>query len=393
MGDDMIDEALPLSGIRVIEFTHMVMGPSVGLILADLGADVIKVEPKGGDQTRHLLGSGAGYFPMFNRNKRSICLDLKSEVGKAAAIALVEGADILIENFRPGTLVRLGLGPDDFAERHPRLIYCSAKGFLTGPYENRTALDEVTQMMGGLAYMTGPPGRPLRAGASVVDITGGMFGVIGILAALERRHRTGRGGDVKCALFETTAFLVGQHMAQEAVTGKAPRPMPDRISAWAIYDVFETRLPDEQVFVGVVSDGQWVAFCEAFGLDAFLADATLATNNQRVEARERILPTVRDCFRAMSRAEAVALLERLGLPFAPIATPSDLFDDRHLGAGGGLVDLTLEDGTNTRLPGLPIEVDGSRMPRRLGLPTPGEHGAELLREAGLSEDRIAAALA
>lgn len=389
----MIDEALPLSGIRVIEFTHMVMGPSVGLILADLGADVIKVEPKGGDQTRHLLGSGAGYFPMFNRNKRSICLDLKSEVGKAAAIALVEGADILIENFRPGTLVRLGLGPDDFAERHPRLIYCSAKGFLTGPYENRTALDEVTQMMGGLAYMTGPPGRPLRAGASVVDITGGMFGVIGILAALERRHRTGRGGDVKCALFETTAFLVGQHMAQEAVTGKAPRPMPDRISAWAIYDVFETRLPDEQVFVGVVSDGQWVAFCEAFGLDAFLADATLATNNQRVEARERILPTVRDCFRAMSRAEAVALLERLGLPFAPIATPSDLFDDQHLGAGGGLVDLTLEDGTQTRLPGLPIEVDGSRMPRRLGLPTPGEHGAELLREAGLSEDRIAAALA
>ncbi|MGW8280545.1 CaiB/BaiF CoA transferase family protein [Sphingomonas aurantiaca] len=393
MGDDMIDEALPLSGIRVIEFTHMVMGPSVGLILADLGADVIKVEPKGGDQTRHLLGSGAGYFPMFNRNKRSICLDLKSEVGKAAAIALVEGADILIENFRPGTLVRLGLGPDDFAERHPRLIYCSAKGFLTGPYENRTALDEVTQMMGGLAYMTGPPGRPLRAGASVVDITGGMFGVIGILAALERRHRTGRGGDVKCALFETTAFLVGQHMAQEAVTGKAPRPMPDRISAWAIYDVFETRLPDEQVFVGVVSDGQWVAFCEAFGLDAFLADATLATNNQRVEARERILPTVRDCFRALSRAEAVALLERLGLPFAPIATPSDLFDDQHLGAGGGLVDLTLEDGTQTRLPGLPIEVDGSRMPRRLGLPTPGEHGAELLREAGLSEDRIAAALA
>ena len=389
----MIDEALPLSGIRVIEFTHMVMGPSVGLILADLGADVIKVEPKGGDQTRHLLGSGAGYFPMFNRNKRSICLDLKSEVGKAAAIALVEGADILIENFRPGTLVRLGLGPDDFAERHPRLIYCSAKGFLTGPYENRTALDEVTQMMGGLAYMTGPPGRPLRAGASVVDITGGMFGVIGILAALERRHRTGRGGDVKCALFETTAFLVGQHMAQEAVTGKAPRPMPDRISAWAIYDVFETRLPDEQVFVGVVSDGQWVAFCEAFGLVAFLADATLATNNQRVEARERILPTVRDCFRAMSRAEAVALLERLGLPFAPIATPSDLFDDQHLGAGGGLVDLTLEDGTQTRLPGLPIEVDGSRMPRRLGLPTPGEHGAELLREAGLSEDRIAAALA
>lgn len=382
---------LPLSGIRVVEFTHMVMGPSVGLILADLGADVIKVEPKGGDQTRRLLGSGAGYFPMFNRNKRSICLDLKSEAGRAAAIALVETADVLIENFRPGTLARLGLGHDDFVEHHPRLIYCSAKGFLTGPYENRTALDEVTQMMGGLAYMTGPPGRPLRAGASVVDITGGMFGAIGILAALERRHRTGLGGEVKCALFETTAFLVGQHMAQEAVTGKTPRPMPDRISAWAIYDVFETREPDEQLFVGVVSDGQWVTFCTAFGLDELLNDPTLATNNQRVEARDRILPVVRSNLSSMARAEAVEVLERLGLPFAPIATPSDLFEDRHL-SEGGLVDLTLEAGKETRLPGLPIELDGTRMPCRLGLPHAGEHGAALLREAGLDEAEISAAL-
>ncbi len=384
-------EELPLSGIRVIEFTHMVMGPSVGLILADLGADVIKVEPKGGDQTRRLLGSGAGYFPMFNRNKRSVCLDLKSDAGKTAAIALVESADVLIENFRPGTLARLGLGHEDFVERHPGLIYCSAKGFLAGPYEKRTALDEVTQMMGGLAYMTGPPGRPLRAGASVVDITGGMFGAIGILAALERRHRTGRGGEVKCALFETTAFLVGQHMAQEAVTGKAPRPMPERISAWAVYDVFETQEPDEQLFVGVVSDGQWKAFCEAFGLDALLGDASLETNNQRVEARDRILPAVRACFAGMKREEAVDLLERLGLPFAPIATPSDLFADRHL-AAGGLVDVTLDEGRQTRLPGLPIELDGTRMPCRLDLPQAGEHGAALLREAGMDAAAIAAAL-
>ncbi|GFE75436.1 CaiB/BaiF CoA-transferase family protein [Novosphingobium sp. TCA1] len=384
-------EELPLSGIRVIEFTHMVMGPSVGLILADLGADVIKVEPKGGDQTRRLLGSGAGYFPMFNRNKRSVCLDLKSDAGKTAAIALVESADVLIENFRPGTLARLGLGHEDFVERHPGLIYCSAKGFLAGPYEKRTALDEVTQMMGGLAYMTGPPGRPLRAGASVVDITGGMFGAIGILAALERRHRTGRGGEVKCALFETTAFLVGQHMAQEAVTGKAPRPMPERISAWAVYDVFETKMPDEQLFVGVVSDGQWKAFCEAFGLDALLDDASLETNNQRVEARDRILPVVRACFAGMPREEAVDLLERLGLPFAPIATPSDLFEDRHL-AAGGLVDVTLDEGRQTRLPGLPIELDGTRMPCRLDLPQAGEHGAALLREAGMDAAAIAAAL-
>ncbi len=297
----LLDEALPLAGLKVIEFSHMVMGPSAGVILADLGADVVKVEPPGGDQTRRLLGSGAGYFPMFNRNKRSICLDLKDADGLAAARALVAEADVVIENFRPGTLDKLGLGSMAMTTAHPRLVYCSAKGFLDGPYDHRTALDEVTQMMGGLAYMTGPPGRPLRAGSSVVDITGGMFGVIGILAALERRHRTGTGGEVKCALFETTAFLVGQHMAQQAVTGAAPAPMPARLSAWAIYDVFDTATPDEQLFVGVVSDGQWRAFCGAFDLGGLGEDPSLAANNQRVQARERILPVVRGLFADMER--------------------------------------------------------------------------------------------
>jgi crotonobetainyl-CoA:carnitine CoA-transferase CaiB-like acyl-CoA transferase len=385
-------DALPLAGIRLVEFTHMVMGPSVGVILGDLGADVIKVEPKGGDQTRNLLGSGAGYFPMFNRNKRSICLDLKSDAGRDAAIALARSADIVVENFRPGTLDRLGLGYDALAKDNPGLIYCSAKGFLTGPYENRTALDEVTQMMGGLAYMTGPSGRPLRAGSSVVDITGGMFGVIAILAALERRHRTGKGAQVKCALFETTAFLVGQHMAQEAVTGAAPRPMPERLSAWAIYDVFETRETDEQLFVGVVSDGQWLSFCQAFGLQQLLDDMALRANNARVEAREHILPIVRALFASLSRAELIAKLEATGLPFAPIARPTDLFDDPHLAVEGGLIEVTLADGTRTRLPGLPIEFDGQRMPLSRDLPTAGADGADLLREIGMDNAAISAAL-
>lgn len=385
-------DALPLAGIRLVEFTHMVMGPSVGVILGDLGAEVIKVEPKGGDQTRNLLGSGAGYFPMFNRNKRSICLDLKSDAGRDAAFALAQSADIVVENFRPGTLERLGLGYEALRRDNPGLIYCSAKGFLTGPYEQRTALDEVTQMMGGLAYMTGPSGRPLRAGSSVVDITGGMFGVIAILAALERRHRTGEGAEVKCALFETTAFLVGQHMAQEAVTGAAPRPMPERLSAWAIYDVFQTREADEQLFVGVVSDGQWLSFCEAFGLDDLLNDLSLRANNARVEAREQILPVVRALFASMSRAELIARLEATGLPFAPIARPTDLFDDPHLVEGGGLVDLTLPNGMETRLPGLPIEIDGERLPLRRDLPVAGADGAALLREMGLDEAAISAAL-
>lgn len=385
----MNDSELPLAGIRVVEFTHMVMGPSVGVILADLGAEVVRIEPEGGDATRNLLGSGAGYFPMFNRNKRSLCLDLKSAEGAAVARELVGKADVLVENFRPGTLERLGFGYPALSAENPGLIYCSAKGFLEGPYEHRTALDEVTQMMGGLAYMTGPPGRPLRAGTSVVDITGGMFGVIGILAALEKRHRTGRGAEIKCALFETTAFLVGQHMAQKAVTGKAAAPMPVRISAWAIYDVFETAREGEQLFVGVVSDGQWVKFCEAFGLAQLGANPDYALNNQRVLARDTILPQVRALFAAMNREDLVARLESIGLPFAPIARPDELFDDPHLNAGGGLIEVTMADGSKTKLPALPITFDGARASLRHDLPgSEGSDAATILRDFGVADARI-----
>jgi crotonobetainyl-CoA:carnitine CoA-transferase CaiB-like acyl-CoA transferase len=367
----------PLAGLTVVEFTHMVMGPSVGVILADLGADVIKVEPPEGDRTRTLLGSGSGYFPMFNRNKRSICLDLKNPDDLAHAEGLCASADVVIENFRPGTLARLGLGYDKLSDVNPGLIYCSAKGFLKGPYEDRTALDEVTQMMGGLAYMTGPPGRPLRAGSSVIDITGGMFGVIGILAALEQRHRTGRGAEIKCSLYETTAFLVGQHIAQKAVTGAAAQPMPVRISAWAIYDVFETAGEGEQLFVGVVSDGQWKTFCADFGLDELSARTEWQTNNERVKARDQIIPIVSALFRSMPREDLVAKLEKSGLPFAPIVRPDELVDDAHLNAGGGLLDVTLSDGTIARLPALPLEFDGQRPGLFRDLPTPDQHGAEL----------------
>ncbi|WP_174285289.1 CaiB/BaiF CoA-transferase family protein [Sphingomonas bacterium] len=385
-------DTLPLADLKVVEFTHMVMGPSTGLILGDMGAEVIRIEPIGGDRTRRLLGSGAGYYPMYNRNKQSACLDLKSSDGVAAARLLASDADIVIENFRPGTLDRLGLGYEALAEDNPRLIYCSAKGFLAGPYENRAALDEVAQMMGGLAYMTGPPGRPLRAGASVIDVTGGMFGVIGIMGLLERRHRTGKGGRVKCSLFETTAFLVGQHMAQKAVTGQAAAPMPARISAWAIYDVFTTA-GDGQIFIGVVSDQQWVAFCAAFGLDAFAADESLALNNDRVLARERILPTLRALFVHMNLAELLSKCEAIGLPVAPIARPQDLFEDPHLNAAGGLVDMTLADGTPTRLPALPVEIDGRRFGVRRHLGAPGADTRALLLAAGMTGDAVDALFA
>jgi crotonobetainyl-CoA:carnitine CoA-transferase CaiB-like acyl-CoA transferase len=385
------DAPMPLQGIRVIEFTHMVMGPAVGAMLASLGADVVRVEPVGGDSTRRLLGSGAGYFPMYNRHKQSICLDLKSSDGLTVARDLVAGADVLIENFRPGALDRLGLGYDAVSEINPRLIYCSEKGFLPGPYENRTALDEVAQMMGGLAYMTGPPGRPLRAGASVIDVTGGMFGVIAILAAINERHQTGRGQLVQSALFETTVYLIGQHMAQKAVTGKAADPMPARISAWAIYDVFETR--DDPIFIGVVTDGLWEKFCKLFELDDLWADETIRANNARVQARERILPRIRELISGFTRAELIARLEGTGLPFAPIARPQDMFDDPHLNASGGLEPVTLTDGTQTALPALPIMLGGRRPRAGSTLPGPGADTRAVLAGLGYAPERIDALLA
>ncbi len=380
---------LPLAGIKVIEFTHMVMGPAVGVILADMGATVVKVEPIGGDQTRHLRGSGAGYYPMFNRNKNSICLDLKSEGGLNVAKKLVESADVVIENFRPGTLAKLGLGYEALSATNPGLIYCSAKGFLSGPYEKRTALDEVTQMMGGLAYMTGPPGRPLRAGASVVDITGGMFGAIGVLGALQKRQRTGKGAQVTCSLYETTAFLVGQHMAQQAVTGQEAKPMPVRLAAWAVYDVFETANEGEQLFVGVVSDSQWKTFCEAFELHDLLNNPELETNNQRTGQRDIIIPVVREMFQKKTRAELVEKLETIGLPFAPIAKPADLFDDPHLNTGGLLPITMPNNGEKTKLPALPIEFEGSRFGVFHDVPTVGEDTDHILADIGLDAEAIA----
>jgi len=312
--------------------------------------------------------------------------------GLAIARRLTRETDVVVENFRAGAIDKLGLGFDALSAENPRLIFCSEKGFLPGPYEHRAALDEVAQMMGGLAYMTGPPGRPLRAGSSVIDVAGGMFGVIAILAALEERHRTGRGQKVASSLFETTVYLVGQHMAQKAITGEAARPMPVRISAWAIYDVFETG-DGEQVFVGIVSDALWEKFCTAFELAEMAANPDYKSNSQRVLARETLLPQIRDVFRSFSKAELIGKLERTGVPFAPIGKPEDMFDDPHLLASGGLGEVTLADGRVTRLPLLPVELDGTRPTQGGSLARPGQHSFQVLSELGYSSEEIAALVA
>jgi len=372
----------PLAGLRVVEFTHMVMGPACGLALADLGADVIKVEPSpAGDNTRRLENAGAGFFAMLNRNKRSLSLDLKSADGFALIRRLLAGADVLVENFRPGALDAIGLSYDALRADNPRLIYCSCKGFLSGPYAHRTALDEVVQMMGGLAYITGLPGQPMRAGSSVNDIMGGTFAALGVLAAVEERHRTGRGKHVQAGLFENNVMLVAQHMAQAAITGTAPPPMGVRRPAWPVYDNFGTS-DGGQVFVGVVTDTQWQVMCREFDLAGLASDPLMATQLQRVAARERTLPLIAARFGTMTAPALMAQCEALGLPFAPIARPEELFEDPHLNASGGLVTLTLPDGRPIRLPALPLALDGERLPLRHDLPAVGQHNAEIMAELG-----------
>lgn len=383
---------LPLAGIRVIEFAHMVMGPSCGMVLADLGAEVIKVEPVAGDNTRRLAGSGAGFYAAFNRNKKSLAVDLADPQARAAVLALVARADIVSENFRSGAMDRLGFGQAALQALKPDLIYVSHKGFLAGPYEERTALDEVVQMMAGLAYMTGPPGRPLRAGASVNDIMGGLFGALGAVAALYQRDKTGAGRRIDSGLFENCVYLVAQHMMQFAVTGQPAAPMPARLPAWGIYDVF-TAADGTQLFLAVVSDTQWRAFCQALARPDWRDDARLASNPLRVAARDWLLPQVADVLGARRGAELVALATAAGLPWAPITAPEQLFDDPHLQASGGLAPLTLPDGRATAVPLLPLAWDGARLPLRASPPRVGEHTRALLAEAGLDEAAIEALIA
>lgn len=385
----MSDRKLPLTGVRVVEFSHMVMGPACGLILGDLGAEVVKVEPVAGDSTRRLKGSGAGFFPTFNRNKKSLALNLQHPEGAGIALRLASRADVVIENFRPDMMKKLGLDYPSLSRLSPQLIYVSHKGFLPGPYENRTALDEVVQMMGGLAYMTGPEGRPLRAGSSVNDIMGGMFGAIGVMAALRQREETGRGQLVQSGLFENNVFLVAQHMMQYAVTGEPAAPMPSRISAWAVYDVF-TVAGGEQIFLALVSDSQWRQFCDSFGFEDLKTDPHHASNESRVAARGTLIPKLRERLADMPGPLVREKFEAGGMPYAPITRPHELLEDTHLNQSGGLAPVRIPGSPlpENKVPLLPVIIDGERPPLRLQPPSLGEHTDELLQSLGFSDVEV-----
>jgi crotonobetainyl-CoA:carnitine CoA-transferase CaiB-like acyl-CoA transferase len=375
--------ALPLEGLRVVEFTHMVMGPTCGMILADLGAEVIKVEPPGGDKTRSLPGLGIGFFRSFNRNKKSVVIDISAPEGRATAVELIGQCDVMLENFRPGLMASLGLDHATLSKDYPALICVSHKGFLPGPYEKRLALDEVVQMMGGLSYMTGPKGRPLRAGTSVNDIMGGMFGAIGVLAALHERERTGRGQEVQSALFENCVLLSSQHMQQFLMTGEPPPPMPSRVSAWSVYDVF-TLADGEQLFIGAVSDKQFNTLCRVLDAQDLASEPELSTNAKRVAVRPELLRRLGEILQHHRIAELSPKLEAAGIPYAPIVRPEQLVDDPHLKASGGLVPMTTDDGGTTEVVLLPLLMGGRRPGVRQPLARVGEHSEEILSQLGSS---------
>ncbi|MDB5411127.1 MAG: L-carnitine dehydratase/bile acid-inducible protein [Rhodospirillales bacterium] len=388
--------ALPLHGLRVLELGHIVAGPTASLILADLGADVIKIEhPDGGDQARRMPGAGSGYY-FFNRNKRSVAIDLKSPIGKAAFLTLVRSADICLDNYAPGAIDRLGLGYDVLATENPGLIYLAIKGFLPGPYENRPSLDELAQMMGGLAFMTGPSGRPMRAGASIIDIGAATYGVIGILAALHKRAATGRGEMITAGLFETSVFWVGQWMARAVATGQKSIPMAEIGQSlrmgWGIFHLFATA-DDQQVFIGITSNGHWERFCAAFGLPELFADERLDTNEKRVTAQGWMLPLIREAIVRETSAELQRKLDAAKVPYAPVNRPDQLLDDPHLNETGQLLPVPMEDGTIGNLPKLPFASSAYDFAIRRPPPALGEHTREILAEAGIAAAEIDALLA
>ncbi|MEE8347964.1 MAG: CaiB/BaiF CoA-transferase family protein [Acidobacteriota bacterium] len=385
--NDTKNKALPLEGIRILEFTHAIMGPACGVVLGDLGAEIIHIEPPQGDPTRDLKGFGTGFFPFFSRNKQSLALDIKSDEGREIIMKLVEQADVLMENFGPGTMERLGYGYDKLNKLNPGLIYCALKGFLRGPYEQRQALDEIVQMMAGLAYMTGPPGRPLRAGASIVDIGGALFGVIAILLALREREQTGKGQFVKSALFETAAFFMGQHMACAALSDKPLPPMSARMSTWSVYQIFKTR-DQESVFIGITSNRHWQRFCEAFDRQDLFEDESLTTNNDRIAQEERLIPEIEATLAKLTKTEALRLCDKAGIPFAPVTRPEDLFEDPQLNQGAGLLETVFPDGVRTKMPRTPIEMSDHDFGLRRDPPQTGEHTQDILRSLGYQDEQI-----
>ena len=389
----MTAATLPLADLRVLELGHIIAGPSAGLLLADLGADVIKIEkPAEGDQTRGMPAGNWANFHFFNRNKRSIAVDLKgSAEGRELFVRLAKGSDVVIDNFAYGAVEGMGLGYEVLSKANPRIIYMALKGFLPGPSEARPFLDELAQMAGGLAFMTGPKGKPMRAGASVVDVGAAAYGIVAVLAALHQRERTGVGQKITSGLYETTVYWVGQWLANHAATGEPSVPMPEMRQGtrmgWGIYQLFDAS-DGEQVFIGITSNAHWERFCKEFALGDLLADENLNDNAKRVAARGWLPGRIGEEMRTYSSAELAERLERARIPFAPLRRPDQVLDDPHLNASNQFMDTPLPGRGIAKLPKMPVRSTAYEFELRRAAPGLGEHTREVLLEFGLTKDEI-----
>jgi CoA:oxalate CoA-transferase len=391
-----MEPTLPLAGLKVLDLTRVLAGPYCTMVLADLGAEVVKVEVPGvGDDARHFgpfVGSESAYFMSLNRNKESITLNLKDERGRELFLALLESFDVLVENFRPGTMEKLGLGYERLAQSHPRLVYAAASGFgHTGPYRLKPAYDVVVQGMGGIMSITGHPGGPpTRVGASIGDITAGLFTAIGILAALRAREETGKGQMVDVAMLDCQVAILENALARYEVSGQVPGRIGNRHPS--ITPFTSVASSDGYLILAIGNDALWEKFCRLVGRGDLWADPEFRTNHDRTENWGRLEPLLAEVFAGRTTAEWLALLEGAGIPCGPINGIDQVVEDPQVLAREMVVQVEHPVAGPLKMAGCPVKLSGA--PRQwLRRPSPllGEHTEQVLRQAlGMGAEQVRA---
>lgn len=382
-----------LDNIKVLDLTRVLAGPYATMILGDLGADIIKIEmPVTGDDSRAFgpyVNNESAYFMSLNRNKRSITLNLKSEEGKEVFIEMVKKADVVVENFRPGTMEKLGLGYDYLAKVNPQLIYAASSGYgHTGPYSKRAAYDAVVQAMGGVMSITGQKdGKPTRVGSSIADINAGLFTAIGILAALNNRHVTGKGQKVDVAMLDTQVAILENAIARYVVTGEVPKPGGNRHPSIVPFEPFETL--DGEVVVAAGNDVLWAKFCQVIGTEELINDERFKTNPLRNENYEELRPLIAEPMKKKTTKEWLELLENAGVPNGPINTVDKVIQDPQVLAREMIVEIEHPVAGKLKMPGVPIKLSDTPGSVRTPAPILGQHTEEILKEVlGYDDEKI-----